>query len=590
MKKSIILATTLCSVMLLAACGGNSSNKQSQKKEQVDASSLPIKTDNKKKALKGGELEVGVVTDSQFKGVFSPEYYQDANDFTFMNPAVESLFSTDGDFKITNDGAATFNLDKDKKVVTIKLKDNVKWSDGKPVTADDLIFPYEVIANKDYTGVRYDSTMAQIVGIDEYHEGKANTISGIKKVDDQTISVQFKEINPSIEWGDGIWSYAMPKHAFEGVAIKDMESSDAIRKHPLFFGPYAMSKIVPGESVEFTANEYYWNGKPNIEKITFKAVPSSSAIEALKAKQFDMMLSMPTADYTKYKDVKGYTYLGRPELSYTYLGFKLGKWNDETKSVETNPNAKMADKALRQAMGYAVDNDAVGKQFYAGLRSNANSLIPPVFKTLYDSSLKGYTYDEKKANELLDKAGYKDVDGDKIREDKKGKKLTIKFASMDGGDIAQPLAEYYIQQWKKIGLDVQLTNGRLLEFNSFYEKLQSDDPEIDVYQAAWGTGTNPDPSDLYGATAQFNYTRFASEENTKLLNNILSEKAFDSKYQKNAYRKWQEYASDEAYVIPTLFRNEVLPVSERVVNWDWSYEPESNVNNWVTVGVSSEKR
>ena len=85
MKKSIILATTLCSVMLLAACGGNSSNKQSQKKEQVDASSLPIKTDNKKKALKGGELEVGVVTDSQFKGVFSPEYYQDAYDFTFLH-------------------------------------------------------------------------------------------------------------------------------------------------------------------------------------------------------------------------------------------------------------------------------------------------------------------------------------------------------------------------------------------------------------------------------------------------------------------------------------------------------------------------
>ena len=72
----------------------------------------------------------------------------------------------------------------------------------------------------------------------------------------------------------------------------------------------------------------------------------------------------------------------------------------------------------------------------------------------------------------MDDAGYKDVDDDGLREDKDGNKLTINFASMSGGETAQPLADYYIQQWKEIGLDVQYTTtGRLIEFNSFYDKL-----------------------------------------------------------------------------------------------------------------------
>ena len=104
--------------------------------------------------------------------------------------------------------------------------------------------------------------------------------------------------------------------------------------------------------------------------------------------------------------------------AYTYIGFKLGTWDDKEGKVNYNPESKMADKSLRQAMGYALDNDAVGSRFYNGLRSNATTLIPPVFGTLHDTEVKGYTQDIDKANKLLDDAGYKDVDGDGMREDK----------------------------------------------------------------------------------------------------------------------------------------------------------------------------
>ena len=67
--------------------------------------------------------------------------------------------------------------------------------------------------------------------------------------------------------GGGIWSSALPKHAFEGIAVKDMESSDPVRKTPIVFGPYVMSNIVAGESVEYVPNEYYYGGKPKMDKL-----------------------------------------------------------------------------------------------------------------------------------------------------------------------------------------------------------------------------------------------------------------------------------------------------------------------------------
>lgn len=591
MKKKVFGIATLMSAMFLAACGGGGGNDSSTSNDSGannDVTQFPIAMKNDNDPIEDGVLEAAVATDSQFKGLFQWEFYQDAFDRMFMEPSHEALFSNDDNFKITDDGAATLDLDIDRKVATITLKDNVKWSDGEDVTADDVIFPYEIIGHKDYTGIRYDDTFRNIVGMEEYHNGDADTISGITKVDDKTVEIEYKEVEPSmLQSGGGIWSYAAPKHTLEGVEVKDMESSDQVRKAPVTFGPYYMSNIIPGESVEYLPNEHYWNGTPQLKKITMKSVPTASATEALNSKLYDMIFQMPTDTYESYQDVEGYTNLGREQTSYTYIGFKLGKWNADTRSVEYDPNSKMADKSLRQAMGYALDNDAVGERFYAGLRRNATSLIPPVFQSFHDDEMEGFTQDIDKANKLLDDAGFEDVDGDGFREDKDGNELVINFASMSGGETAQPLADYYVQQWNEIGLKVEYTSGRLIEFNAFYDRLENDDPEIDVYQAAWSTGNDPNPVGLWGANAAFNYTRYESDKNTELINNINSSEAFDEDYQQDAYREWQQYAFEEAFAIPTLFRNEILPVNNRVKDWDWSYDAP---NPWAKVTVTSENR
>ncbi|MGO3749762.1 oligopeptide ABC transporter substrate-binding protein [Vagococcus salmoninarum] len=586
--KRILSLVTLATVaaLTLAACGGGNKSGENKETETADVSKFPIAVSNDKKAIDGGQLDVAVVMDTQFQGLFLWELYEDNFDAQFMMPSHEQLFTTDEDFVITNDGPASLDLDNEKKMATIKLQKDLVWSDGEKVTVDDLIYPYEIIGNKDYTGVRYDNTFTNIVGMEEFNKGKADTISGIKKVDDKTITIEYKEMSPSMQQaGGGVWTYAAPKHVLKDIAPKALASSDAVRKSPVTFGPYKMNKIVPGESVEYVPNEHYYGEKPKLDKIVFSGIPSASAVEALKAKKYDIALKMGTDIYSTYKDLEGYENLGREELSYTYIGFKLGKWDGE--KVVSNPDAKMGDKSLRQAMGYAVNNDEVGEKFYNGLRSNATTLIPPVFKTFHNTEVEGYSQDKEKAKKLLADAGFKDVDGDGFVEDKDGKPLVIKFASMSGGETAQPLADYYMQEWNDIGLNVELSTGRLIDFQAFYDKLKNDDPEIDVFQGVWGTGNDPSPTGLYGSNSFFNHGRFSSEENDALLKDIDSEKSFDPEFRKAAFDKWQAYAADEAFVIPTLYRNEILPVHERVTGFDWSH---INFSAFANVGVSAEKR
>ena len=572
----------------LAACGGKKDDgkKSGSTDKQEDVSQFPVEVSNKEEAKEGGTLEVAVVMDTQFAGLFQEEFYENNYDAQFMLPSHESIFVSDSNFETTENGLVKKDIDVEKKTIKLTITKDAKWSDGEPVIAEDLIQPYLIIAHPDYAGIRYGEDFTNVVGVEEYHDGKADSISGIKKIDDKSIEITYKEMNPGMkQTSETVWSSAMPSHIFKDMPVKGMESSPEVRKNPVTFGPYKMAKINQGESVEYVPNEHYYGEKPKLEKIIMRVAPSNSITEAMKAKKYDMVLSMPTDNYPSYKDIEGYEMLGRPELAYTYVGFKLGKWDDKEGKVVYNPEAKMANKELRQAMAYAVDNAAISEKFYHGLRQPANSLVPPIFADFSNKELEGYTkQDIEKANKLLDDAGYKKKDGEEFRRDPKGEKLEIKFASMAGGETAQPIAEYYVDCWKEIGLDVKLATGRLIEFNSFYDKLKNDDPEVDVYQAAWGLSSDPSQSGLYAPTASFNYTRFESEKNTELMNNIDSEKSFDTEYRAKAFKEWQEYASEEAFVFPTLFRDQVLPISEDVTGFTWAYD--AQVNPWSTIGLS----
>ena len=430
--KSVV--SVLIMMMVLMSCGPGQKKSAGGDKGSENIKFM-TETQNNGNAVTGAVLSVAMVKDSPLVGIFNQAMYKDAYDGDIIDWFLGSyILDIDENFEVTDTGIATLSVDPENKKATIKIKDGMKWSDGQPIVADDIIYTYEVIGNKEYTGVRYSDESAKIVGIEDYKAGKASTISGIKKIDDKTVEISFKEMGQGIyTGGNGLERYAMPKHYLKDVPIKDLEKSEKIRSKVVVAGPYTISSIVPGESIELKGNPYYFKGKPKTDKVIIQVVNSQTITAAMKSGKYDIVLDIPTELYKTYKDLDNIDTLGRQELYYSYLGFKMGKY-DKTKGENVvNPNAKMADLKLRQALAYGLDIKQMVKAFYDGLREKATSSVPPVFEKYYPKDLAGFPYDPEKAKKLLDEAGYKDVNGDGYREDKNGKPFEIKIAAMSGG-------------------------------------------------------------------------------------------------------------------------------------------------------------
>ncbi|QUB95736.1 oligopeptide ABC transporter substrate-binding protein [Leptotrichia sp. oral taxon 218] len=587
MKKILIF---LIGLMIISCSPGKKRSEMPGAK--INLSIFPIKTTNNEPAVENATLQVAIVKDDPLVGVFNEILYQDGYDGDILSMFLSSsLFDVNENFEIIDTGVATLNVDAKNKKATIKIKDGIKWSDGVPLTADDIVYAYEVLGNKDYTGIRYTEEFQKVIGMNDYHNGKAKTISGVKKIDDKTVEISFSEMGQSIfSGGNGLMANALPKHYLKDVPIKNLVSSDKIRTKPVTLGPYNLVKISRGESMEFVANPYYYKGKPKIKKAILQVVNPQSIVAALKAGKYDYVMEMPDNLYNNYKDFNNLEVLGQQDLYYSYVGFKLGHFDKAKGENVSDPNAKMADLNLRQAMIYAIDVDQITQAFYFGLRQRATSTVPPVFKKYFPKDLTGFPYNLAKAKQLLDESGYKDVNNDGFREDKNGKPLQIKMAFMAGGDVAEPLAQFYLQSWKKIGLNVSLTSGRLLAFQNFYEKVQGDTKDIDVFFGAWGVGTDVNPTSSAGRSSQLNYTRFTSPENDKFIDEILGEKSLTiPNYKAQMYKEWQKYYINQASEVPLMYKYKLTPVNKRLKNVYIGYDSalkDEGIHKWELTAVN----
>ena len=584
------LSMGLAVSMLLVACGspsggGTTGGSTGGEKKDVAAATSAIEQkhpaiiENEGTAVADATLKVGVVSDSPFKGILHPYLYTSGVDNAFLKYTMAGAFPIDSDFKLILDSDETpikMSIDKEKKEVTLKINPKFKWSNGETVTTKDIVKTYEIVANADYIktsdSIRFSEDMQIIEGIVDYNKGKADKISGLEVIDDSTMKIHLTKINPGVLWGGPFISEFVNAKAFEGIAMNKVVESDALRKNPLSYGPYVIKSVVPGEKIVFEANPHYFRGEPKVKKLEMEILPPSQQVAATKAGKYDIILQSQADSYPQYAELDNIKIASRQDLYESYLGFKLGKWDKDKGEVVTNPEAKMADPKLRQAMAYAIDNDSIGEKFFNGLRFTAAGPIAPIFKSLYNPSIPNFKYDLEKAKALLDEAGFKDTNGDGIREDKKGQPLKINFAMMSGSEISEPLSQYYLQQWKEIGLDVALVDGRLLEFNNFYERVETDDPAIDCYSAAWGLASDPNPSGFYGKSSNANYPRYTSEKIQTILDKISSEDALDPAKMKEFYDEFQQVAFEEVPFIPFLNRVDFLPVNKRVKNYDFTWD------------------
>ncbi|MBC6361087.1 oligopeptide ABC transporter substrate-binding protein [Lactobacillus apis] len=578
------IALLSAATLVLSACGNKAENTDDSKKASKFPSEMP-----KKEAKQGGTVKYAIETNSPFTGIFASELAFSKTDIDLASPGNEKLFDIDDDYRINDKGPAVLKIDKEKKTVTITIKKGVKWSDGKQVTAKDLEFPYEILANKATKSQRYTSQLEYIKGMKAYHEGKAKTISGLEMPDGEngrTLTIHYIELKPGMyNSGNGYFTEgAEPYHYLKDVPFSKFESSDKIRKKPMFFGPYKLEKLVRGQSVTWIPNKYYWRGKPKLDKVVCQVVSTNSASQSIKSHKFDVA-NVINDQWKQVKDAKGTTFIANIPLAYRYIGFRVGKWDAKTGKNVMDPKSKMNNKALRQAIAYAMNIEDVNKKYNSGLTFQIPTLILAQYGDYFDKDVKGFSYNLKKANQILDKAGYKKKG--KWRVQPNGKPLKITFLVQQGNDTQEPIYQNYLQQWHKIGLNINLYNGRLIEFNSYADKVQHDAPGIDMFTGGWSLtsiSSEPSPAYLYSEGAPFNFARFVTPENTKLLNAIDSQKAFNHKYRVEQFHKWQKYMFDQAYVIPTTNEYTITAVNDKLTGY--SVKPSDSNDLWFKVAYS----
>ena len=595
-KKALAL---ISGMLLLASCGGiNDGGAKDAKKEAVDVSTVesqyPSYVENEGTPVEATVLKVAVVSDSPFRGIFNGFLYSDSLDGSFMASTMNGAFPIDADLKIILDSDETpikVSVNPEEKTVTYKINPNFKWSNGEPVTTKDIVKTYEIMANQEYItsskSLRYNKNRKAIVGIEEYNEGKADKISGLEVIDDSTMKIHLKEMTPSVYWGGNFVPEFVNAKQFEGIPMDKITESDALRKNPLSYGPYVIKEIVQGEKVIFEANPYYYKGEPKIKRLEMEILPPSQQVAAIKSGKYDIVLKVSPEIFPELEKLDNINILTKKAGSMNYIAFKLGKWDDEKNEVVTDPNSKMYDLNLRKAIAYAIDMDAVSKQFYHGLSTPAKSQLSPLFPSLHNPEINGFKQDVEKAKQLLDEAGFKDVDGDGIREGKDGKPVKYTLAMMSGGEIAEPLAQYYIQQWKAIGLDVELLDGRLLDSKNFYNRVNGDDPAIDFCIAGIGFGTDPQQLAIFGKNAKFNISRYISDPLEAALDATVSKEAMNEEYRVKAYKDYEKVFMEEIPAVPILNKLDILVVNKRIKKYDWrpNVDGKPNTFKWSMIEV-----
>ncbi|WP_433748912.1 oligopeptide ABC transporter substrate-binding protein [Falsibacillus pallidus] len=569
-RRSLLWLTTLVLVlsMFLAACGGdkktstNTKNNNDDKKGSEQAGTGP---------QDGGTLTYAM--ESEFKGLLNVNFYDSSSDAEIIGLFDDTLIDYDENLK-PQPNIADWKTD-DNKVYTFTFQKGVKWQNGEELKVQDWQFALETIAKIGPEHPRW-SNVNTIQGATDYNEGKADHISGIEVVDDYTIKITFDKAR--VNNLENLWTYPLSRKEFEGMDPKKMAESEQVRTKPVGLGPYKVTKVIPGESVELTRFDDYWKGKPHIDKIIVKVIDGSLTVGELQNGGVDMTAFHPTL-LPEIEKLDNVNVEKVPGLSYYYIGFKLGHFDGKTNVMD---KPKYQNKQLRQAMLYAINRDEWVKAFFSGLGAPLNRPVPSAHWIAADNKdlPNDYKYDPEKAKQLLDEAGYKDVDGDGFREDPNGKKFVVNFAHYDTGNPTyEARAKAMTQYWEAVGLKSKLT---MTDVNLYYDQLEKDDPSIEVFYGGWGTGADPDPLPLWGKDAVWNYPRWVNEESDKLLNDAvdMSVVGTDQEKRKQLYVDWQKLFNEEVPALPIAELYDVYAVSKRVQDVKYDVSGSNSPAEW----------
>jgi len=377
---------------IAAACGGDST---------TDASSSPAAGDS---PTKGGDLNVGIVGGSA-KDTADPHTGSFEPDIAIQYIMYEGLTAWDWDVQVTNLLAETVEPNTDGSVWQVKLKDGILWHDGKPVTADDVVFSMDRIVDPKDPKVG----AATLAGL---------KVGGTKKIDEKTVEMTLE--SPNV-----LFDEALAERSCKIVPVGfDPKAS-------IGSGPFKMTEMKPGESFKWDAFADYWGGAPYVDTLTMIEFADDTArINALNSGQIQAMSQLPKSQAKVIEATEG----------LALLNAETGAWRPFTMRIDAKP---YSDNRVRQAFRLIVDRQQMIDQAYSGLGVVANDMYGRFDAGTPD--LEQRVQDIEQAKSLLKQAGY---DNDLTVE------LVTSEGALGGDEVAA--AQVFAEQAKAAGVTVKL--------------------------------------------------------------------------------------------------------------------------------------
>jgi peptide/nickel transport system substrate-binding protein len=450
--------------------------------------------------------------------------------------------------------AKSWEVSDDKLTYTFKLHDNVKWHDGKPFTADDVVYTFETIMNE-----KVDAPHLRV-----YYKD----IKKVEKLDDYT--VRFTYAQPyfkAMEFVGGI--PIIPKHIFGDG--QDFNTHPAGRA-PIGTGPYKFKKWDTGARIVLERNEDYWDRSkfPDIKRIVFKIISDDIiAFQRLKKGELDMD-GLSAKQWSKQTDTPSFKKLFEKHQYYTPSYFYVG-WNLRRPYFQ--------DRKVRKALAMLINRESILKHLEYGLGKLTTGPFW-IFGYEYDASLPQIKFDPAGAKKLLDEAGWIDHDGDGIR-DKDGVPFRFTFLVPSGAEFYTNLSTIMKKDFAGAGIEVEI---QTMEWATFVQNLNS--RNFDAVSLAWSFGFDQDPYQVWHSSQAEKGSNFVGFENGEA--DRLMEEArgtFDKERRTQLYHRLHRIIYEEQpyaflYARPSLvarsrrFDNvRVYPGGLDILEWKVGKEP-----------------
>lgn len=315
----------------------------------------------------------------------------------------------------------------------VHINEEATWSDGMPVTAEDVEFTFlrlasPVIANPTMMLYAFEG-----VGEDGFVEEGATSVDGVKVIDDKTI--QFTSKYPmaltTFENTYACYLHTLPKHVIEKFEEASIPTEEWFSHPDVVSGPYRVVDHDVDHYVSYVANTEYWKGAPNIDKLNFKIVDSSQILSGLQSGEIDMthhtMTAIPQEDYESIEALDNVDVIyGSPVTNQSLF-------------IQT---ANLPDARVRQALLCAIDRQQILEQLMKGHGEVVDGFLSSA-SPFYDETIAPVAYDPQKAQELLAQAGW---DGSR----------TLVFYVNSGDGTFVNAAQVMVAQWAAVGIKVEV--------------------------------------------------------------------------------------------------------------------------------------